>query len=146
MPASKRWNELKKQPQHYSGQKKQTPPAQLIINQHRWQIISDRRSANTFSRGSKPDFQLFKDVQTAISRQISCLADSGYQGWANLPAKSRRPKKKSKHRPLSRPEKVTYQLFRRRADSDWACDWPTKGLCYSVPALWQAMTRFVTRF
>ena len=45
----------------------------------------------------------------AISRQISCLADSGHQSWANLPAKSWWPKKKSKPRPLSRQEKVTHQ-------------------------------------
>jgi hypothetical protein len=98
----------KKQPQHYSGQKKQTPPAQLIINQHSGQII-----ATAFSRVSKHDFQLFKDSQTTISQQISCLADSGYQGWANLHAKSWRPKKKSKHRPLSRQEKVTNQHLAR---------------------------------
>ncbi len=60
----------------------QTQQAQLVINQHSWQIISDRRSATAFSRGSKPDFQLFKDGQTAISQQISCLADSGDQGLA----------------------------------------------------------------
>ncbi len=88
---------------------KTEPPAQLIINQHRWQIISDRRSATTFNRGSKPDFQLFQDGQTAISRQISCPADSVDQDRANLPAKSWRPKKKSKPHPLSRPEKMTRQ-------------------------------------
>jgi len=54
-----------------------------------------------------------KESQTAISQQISCRADSGYQGVANLHAKSWRPKKKSKHRPLSRQEKVTNQHLAR---------------------------------
>jgi len=47
-----------------------------------------KNSATAFSSGSKHDFQLFKDSQTAISEQISCLADSGYQGLANLHARS----------------------------------------------------------
>ena len=91
-----------------AARKKHTQQAQLIINQHSGQII-----ATAFSRVSKHDFQLFKDSQTTISQQISCLADSGYQGWANLHAKSWRPKKKSKHHPLSRQEKMTNQHLAR---------------------------------
>ena len=105
MSPSNQLSDLKKQRRYYSGKKKRhTQQAQLIINQHSLQII-----ATAFSSGSKHDFQLFKDSQAAISEQISCLADSGYQGLSNLPAKSWRPKKKSKHRPLSRQEKVTNQ-------------------------------------
>ena len=93
-------------------EKRHTQQAQLVINQHSLQII-----ATAFSSGSKHDFQLFKDSQTAISEQISCLADSGYQGLANLHAKSWLPKKKSKHRPLSRQEKASNQhLARGRID------------------------------
>jgi len=109
MSASNRWNKLKNSLDITATRKKQTPPAQLIINQHRWQIISDRRSTADFSRGSKPEFQLFKDGQTAISRQISCLADSGHQDGANLPAKNWQPKKKSTPHPWSRPEKMPPQ-------------------------------------
>ena len=47
-------------------------------------IISDRRSATAFHRGCKPDFQLFKESQTAISDRITCLAASGYQGLTDL--------------------------------------------------------------
>ena len=138
MSPSNQLSDLKKQRRYYSGKKKRhTQQAQLIINQHSLQII-----ATAFSSGSKHDFQLFKDSQAAISEQISCLADSGYQGLSNLPAKSWRPKKKSKHRPLSRQEKASNQhLARGRID---ACDWQTKGLCYSVPALSQPTTTFFT--
>ena len=109
MSPSNRLNELKKTASTLQWpEKKHTQQAQLVINQHSWQII-----ATAFSRGSKHDFQLFKDSQTAISQQISCRADSGYQGVANLHAKSWRPKKKSKHRPLSRQEKVTNQHLAR---------------------------------
>ena len=87
-----------------AARKKHTQQAQLIINQHSLQII-----ATAFSRGSEHDFQLLKDSQTTISQQISCRADFGYQGLANLHAKSWLPKKKSKHRPLSRQEKATNQ-------------------------------------
>ena len=58
-------------------------------------------------------FSYFKNSQTAISEQISCLADSGYQGLANLHAKSWLPKNKSKHRPLSRQEKASNQHLAR---------------------------------
>ena len=109
MSPSNQLSDLKKQRRYYSGKKKRhTQQAQLIINQHSLQII-----ATAFSRGSKHDFQLFKDSLTAISEQISCLADSGYQGLANLHAKSWRPKKKSKHHPLSRQEKMTNQHLAR---------------------------------
>ena len=109
MSPSNQLSDLKKQRRYYSGKKKRhTQQAQLIINQHSLQII-----ATAFSSGSKHDFQLFKDSQAAISEQISCLADSGYQGLSNLPAKSWRPKKKSKHRPLSRQEKATNQHLAR---------------------------------
>ena len=109
MSPSNQLSDLKKQRRYYSGKKKRhTQQAQLIINQHSLQII-----ATAFSSGSKHDFQLFKDSQTAISEQISCLADSGYQGLANLHAKSWLPKRKSKHRPLSRQEKASNQHLAR---------------------------------
>ncbi|MFP6722883.1 MAG: transposase [Candidatus Poribacteria bacterium] len=95
MSPSNRLNDLKKQRRHDSGKKKRhTQQAQLVINQHSLQII-----ATAFSSGSKHDFQLFKDSLTTISEQISCLADSGYPGLANLHARSWLPKRKSKHRP-----------------------------------------------
>ena len=109
MSPSNRLKDLKKTASTWQWQEKRhTQQAQLVINQHSLQII-----ATAFSSGSKHDFQLFKDSQTAISEQISCLADSGYQGLANLHAKSWLPKKKSKHRPLSRQEKATNQHLAR---------------------------------
>ena len=109
MSPSNRSNDLKKTASTLQRQeKKHTQQAQLIINQHSWQII-----ATAFSRGSKHDFQLLKDSQTTISQQIRCRADFGYQGLANLHAKSWRPKKKSKHHPLSRQEKMTNQHLAR---------------------------------
>ena len=109
MSPSNRSNDLKKTASTLQRQeKKHTQQAQLIINQHSWQII-----ATAFSRESKHDFQLLKDSQTTISQQISCRADFGYQGWANLHAKSWLPKKKSKHHPLSRQEKMTNQHLAR---------------------------------
>ena len=84
MSPSNRLNDLKKTASTLQWQEKRhTQQAQLAINQHSLQII-----ATAFSSGSKHDFQLFKNCQTAINEQISCLADSGYQGLANLHARS----------------------------------------------------------
>ena len=109
MSPSNRLNDLKKTASTLQWQEKRhTQQAQLAINQHSLQII-----ATAFSSGSKHDFQLFKNSLTAISEQISCLADSGYQGLANLHTRSWLPKKKSQHRSLSRQEKATNQHLAR---------------------------------
>ena len=46
--------------------------------------------------------------------QITCLADSGYQGLAQQHANSRTPKKKSKHHPLTPDEKAANREISRQ--------------------------------
>ena len=49
----------------------------------------------------------------AISEQISCRADSSYQGGVDFHANSWLAQKESKHHPLSRQEKMTNQHLAR---------------------------------
>ncbi|MDP6595115.1 MAG: hypothetical protein QGI86_04345 [Candidatus Poribacteria bacterium] len=56
MSASNQWNELKKQPRPYSGQKKTDTASPTNRQLTPLTNHLDRRSATAFSRGSKPDF------------------------------------------------------------------------------------------
>lgn len=51
---------------------------------------------------SKHDFQLFKDAQTEIAKHIHVLADTGYQGLAELHKSCQMLFKKSKYHPLTK--------------------------------------------
>lgn len=94
---------LKKQRIHYSGKKKRhTQKAQLIVNQQTQEII-----ATAFAKGSKHDFQLFKDSHVIMSTSICSLADSGYQGLHHLHKNSQTPFKKSKRHPLTTEQKIS---------------------------------------
>jgi len=90
--------------------KRHTQKAQLIINQQTQEII-----ATAFAKGSKHDFQLFKDSHVVISEHISSLADSGYQGLYHLHKNSQTPLKKSKCCPLTKEQKMSnHKLSRKR--------------------------------
>ena len=69
----------------------------------------DKRSKKVictdFSNGKKHDFQLFKESKTKIHREITVLADSGYQGLEKLHDKAKTPRKKSKKKPLTKADK-----------------------------------------
>ncbi len=68
----------------------------------------DKRSKKVictdFSNGKKHDFQLFKESKTKIHREITVLADSGYQGLEKLHDKAKTPRKKSKKKPLTKAD------------------------------------------
>ena len=69
----------------------------------------DKRSKKVictdFSNGKKHDFQLFKESKTKIHRDITVLADSGYQGLEKIHDKAKTPRKKSKKKPLTKADK-----------------------------------------
>lgn len=67
-----------------------------------------------FSRGSKHDFQLFKDDNLDIAKHIQILADAGYQGLADLHENSQTPFKKSKYHPLTKNEKQKNRALARK--------------------------------
>jgi len=71
--------------------------------------------ATAFGRGSKHDFQLFKDNKLDIAPHIRILADAGYQGLAELHENCQTPFKKSKYHPLTKKEKQqNHSLARKR--------------------------------
>ncbi len=70
--------------------------------------------ATAFSYGSKHDFQLFKDDQLDIAQPIRILADTGYQGLAELHENCQTPCKKSKYHPLTRKEKQRNRALARK--------------------------------
>ena len=80
--------------------KRHTQKAQVIVNKETAEII-----ATDFGKGSVHDFRLFKSSRIGIVAEMECLADSGYQGLAELHENSQTPKKKSKHHPLTSTQK-----------------------------------------
>jgi len=52
------------------------------------------------------DFRLFKESKTAIHPEIETLTDSGYQGIQKIHAKSVKPIKGTKKKPLSKQDKA----------------------------------------
>ena len=100
----------KKQREHYSGKKKRhTQKAQVVAD-----LKSKRILATAFATGSTHDFQLFKDSRVLPVPTITILADSGYQGIANLHANSQTPAKKSKLHPLCDEQKAANRALSRQ--------------------------------
>ena len=59
-------------------------------------------------KGSAHDFALYKEtLGQRVRGDILVQADSGYQGIEKLHANSETPKKRSKHHPLTGPEKAS---------------------------------------
>ena len=75
---------------------------------------SGRIVAVAFAPGKVHDFSLFKESGVTFSKETLCLADSGYQGIQKLHEKSRTPKKKSKHHPLTKEEKQSNRDLSRQ--------------------------------
>ena len=70
--------------------------------------------STAFSRGSKHDFQLFKDDKLDIAQHIRILADAGYQGLAELHENCQTPFKKSKYHPLTKKHKQKNRTLARK--------------------------------
>jgi len=81
----------------------------LIANLNTEEII-----ATDFCNGSQHDFRLFKNSQSTISPNTCILADSGYQGLAELHPNSQTPAKKSKLHPLSHEQKASNRVLSRK--------------------------------
>jgi transposase len=81
----------------------------VIVNQQTEEIL-----ATAFGRGSKHDFQLFKDSQIALSVTICSLADTGYQGLTRLHANGRTPAKNTKLHPLTDDQKANNRALSRQ--------------------------------
>ena len=81
----------------------------MIVNQRTEEIL-----ATAFGRGSKHDFQLFKDSRSALSVTICSLADSGYQGLTNVHENGRTPAKKTKLHPLTDEQKASNRALSRQ--------------------------------
>ena len=64
------------------------------------QIIDTR-----FAKGARHDFSLYKHSKAALSDEVECLADSGYQGLLDLHENSRIPIKKPKGGELTEEQK-----------------------------------------
>lgn len=110
MPRNSPLNGQKKQREHYSGKKKRhTQKAQVVAD-----LKSKRILATAFATGSTHDFQLFKDSRVLPVPTITILADSGYQGIANLHTNSQTPAKKSKLHPLCDEQKAANRALSRQ--------------------------------
>lgn len=68
-----------------------------------------------FAKGARHDFSLYKHSKAALPKEAECLADSGYQGLADLHEKARTPIKKPKGGELTAEQKqFNKELARER--------------------------------
>jgi len=61
--------------------------------------------------GKTHDFKVLRDSKLPIKADTLVTTDSGYQGLQELHAKTELPKKKSKHKPLSKSDKKANYLL-----------------------------------
>lgn len=59
-----------------------------------------------FSKGAVHDFKLFQASKIRVKSPTLLLADAGYQGIQKMHPNTVIPKKKSKHKPLSKADKL----------------------------------------
>lgn len=81
----------------------------MIVNKKTEEIL-----ATAFSKGSKHDFQLFKDSRSVIAISTCTLADTGYQGLSHIHENSRTPAKKSKLHPLTHEQRASNRALSRQ--------------------------------
>jgi len=62
--------------------------------------------STAFASDKVHDFRLYKQSRMALTKQVLCLADTGYQGLNKLHPNSQTPAKKSKHHPLTDEQKA----------------------------------------
>lgn len=95
------------QKEYYSGKKKKhTIKIQIILDEQTKKIVSI-----AFDKGSTHDYNLFKQSTEKLNKEITFLADSGYQGLSSIFANSTTPKKKSKNHPLTDKDKESNHLI-----------------------------------
>jgi hypothetical protein len=70
--------------------------------------------ATDFSHGKKHDFKQFKEMQIRIISMTKILADSGYQGLQLLYKNGKTPIKSSKHKPLTKWQKLYNKIISSR--------------------------------
>ena len=70
--------------------------------------------ATDFSHGKKHDFKQFKEMQIRINSMTKILADSGYQGLQLLYKNGKTPIKYSKHKPLTKWQKLYNKILSSR--------------------------------
>jgi len=61
--------------------------------------------------GKRNDFKLLKDSRVRFRKSTCCLADSGYQGIAEIHSNALIPKKKSKYNPLTKQDKIYNRML-----------------------------------
>ncbi len=66
-----------------------------------------------FGKGARHDFSLYKHSKADLPEAVECLADSGYQGLADLHEKVRTPFKKPKRGCLTEEQKQFNQRLAR---------------------------------
>ena len=81
----------------------------MIANLNTQEIL-----ATDFCNGSQHDFRLLKNSLCTISPDICILADSGYQGLAEVHPNSKTPAKKSKLHPLNQEQKANNRALSRK--------------------------------
>lgn len=95
------------QKEYYSGKKKKhTLKIQIIIEE-----VTNKILSIAFEKGSVHDYKVFKNTTEDINKEISFLADSGYQGIDKIFKHSTTPKKKSKNNPLTDEDKEFNHLI-----------------------------------
>lgn len=86
-----------KQRRYYSGKKKRHPlKSQVVINKRTQQII-----CTAHCHGAHHDFALYKRSGVRPKADITCLADSGYQGLNKRHSNSQTPEKKPRGQQLA---------------------------------------------
>ncbi len=82
----------------------------MTVNRRSLEIV-----ATEFCEGSRHDFHLFKESETAMAAHICCLADAGYLGIDKLHANSHIPAKNSKlHKLTPEQKRNNRELARQR--------------------------------
>ena len=87
--------------------------AQIVVNSGGRGIV-----CTAVGKGKTHDFKLFKDSKTRINPDILAMTDTGFIGIGKLHTNSILPIKKSKHRPLTKEDK----LFNRTVARLRACN------------------------
>ena len=74
--------------------------AQVVVNKETKGVI-----CTAYAEGRKHDFKLYKESGLVFAENTKAVTDTGYQGIKKIHKNSEHPKKRSKNKPLSQPEK-----------------------------------------
>ena len=80
--------------------KRHTLKSQVVVEMESLKVI-----CTAHGTGKEHDFQLFKESNVKLLKQIEVLADKGYQGIRKIHTSSFTPIKKKKKQPLASIEK-----------------------------------------